>query len=197
MKWQLPRLPGLRRRSRAPSLPHLPGLPLPPRPRFPRLGLPRSALSRVRWPSRRAHRRLAAAVALFVLLLLWATHRSEPPRATWPRAAVLAAIRFVESSDRDDVPDGDNGLAIGPYQIHEVYWRDANASDTSLGGTYQDCRRRAYAERVVAAYMAKWCKDAWLAGDAEVIARVHNGGPGGADRASTLGYWERVRARLP
>ena len=100
-----------------------------------------------------------------------------------------------------DVPsarrDGDGGLAIGPYQIHEVYWRDAVRSDPALGGTYQDCRRRAYAEKVVAAYMRLHVPDAWARGDGETIARVHNGGPRGADKNATLGYWQRVRARLP
>jgi hypothetical protein len=152
---------------------------------------------RWRWPSRRAHHTFAAALALLLLALLWATHRPEPPAPAWQRADILAAIRLVESGGRDDVPDGDSGLAIGPFQIHEIYWRDAVASDPSLGGSYQDCRRRAYAERVLASYMAKWCKDAWDTGDAEVIARVHNGGPGGADNPATLAYWERVRARLP
>lgn len=162
-----------------------------------RLRLPR--LPRLRWParSRRAHRVGAAALALLVLALLWFSQHREPPRATWPRPQILSAIRWVESSHRDDVADGDFGMAIGPYQIHEVYWRDALAAEPQLGGTYQDCRRRDYAERVIAAYMAKWCPGAWRRGDAETIARTHNGGPGGADKPATLGYWQRVRARLP
>jgi hypothetical protein len=39
--------------------------------------------------------------------------------------------------------------------------------------------------------------DAWARGDGETIARVHNGGPRGAGKNATLGYWQRVRARLP
>lgn len=122
-----------------------------------------------------------------------------PARAAarhWPRQQILDAIRFVESSDRDDVPDGDQGKAIGPYQIHEVYWRDAAAADPTLGGGYQDCRRRAYAERTVAAYMQHYVPDAWADGDAEIIARVHNGGPTGFGTAATQPYWRRVEAAL-
>jgi hypothetical protein len=114
----------------------------------------------------------------------------------WPRAQILAAIRFVESGDRADPPDGDLGLAIGPFQIHEIYWRDALRQRPALGGAYADCRRRDYAEQVVAAYMERWVPAAWAAGDAEVIARTHNGGPGGAARAATVPYWQRVAARL-
>lgn len=169
---------------------------LPRMPRLPRRGGRRLP----RWPGdarqRRARRRVGA--ALFVaLLLLWSWLQAAAQRPTWSRTDILAAIRAVESSDRDDVPDGDGGKAIGPYQIHEVYWRDAVRFDASLGGSYAQCRQRAYAERVVDAYMRKWANDAWQRGEAETIARVHNGGPGGADKASTAGYWQRVRARLP
>jgi hypothetical protein len=113
---------------------------------------------------------------------------------------VLDAILQVESSGRDDVPDGDGGLAIGPYQIHEIYWRDAVAAAPRLGPehghSYQDCRGRAYAEQVVRAYMRRWIPDAWRRGEAETIARTHNGGPLGARKESTRRYWERVRRRL-
>ena len=47
---------------------------------------------------------------------------------------------------------GDGGKAIGPYQIHEVYWKDANSFDSSLGGTYQNCKGSGsfnYSERVM------------------------------------------------
>lgn len=159
-----------------------------------KLRVPRLRRPRWRLPGRR--RPLAVALVAAVLATLWLLPRGAA-RQCWPREQILAAIRAVESGNRDDVPDGDLGKAIGPYQIHEVYWRDAVVSDPQLGGVYQDCRRRAYAERVLAAYMRKWCADAWQRGEAEVIARVHNGGPGGADKASTLGYWQRVRSRLP
>lgn len=159
--------------------------------RLPRMPLPRL--------QPRARKVAATALAALLLLVLWWNRGTsdDAEHPTWPREQILAAIRFVESSDRDDVADGDGGKAIGVYQIHEAYWRDAVRAEPSLGGSYQDCRRRAYAERVVAAYMQKWAPAAWAAGDAETIARVHNGGPEGARKESTLRYWERVRAALP
>ena len=141
-------------------------------------------------------RRSARVFAVLLLASLWWFCR-DGERHNWPQREVLDAIRFVESSDRDDVPDGDGGKAIGPYQIHCVFWQDAVDAEPGLGGVYADCRRRDYAERVVAAYMRRWIPEAWAAGEAEVIARVHNGGPTGAGNRATLGYWQKVRARLP
>jgi hypothetical protein len=142
-------------------------------------------------------RRSPPALAFAALAAIWLLLGGGGDTRTWDRRAILYAIRMVESGGRDDVTDGDGGRAIGPYQIHEVYWRDALAHDPSLGGDYQDCRGRAYAERVLAAYMAKYCADAWQRGEAQTIARVHNGGPLGAQKTATRGYWLRVRAYLP
>jgi hypothetical protein len=139
--------------------------------------------------------RFAFGAALALFAAWWWLARGD--RQYWPREQILDAIRFVESSGRDQPPDGDGGLAIGPFQIHRVYWLDAFAFQPDLAGDYQDCCRRAYAERVVAAYMQKWAPDAWSRGDAERIARVHNGGPRGHLNPNTLPYWHKVRARLP
>ncbi len=109
---------------------------------------------------------------------------------------ILRAIRMVESSGQLSPPDGDGGDAIGPYQIHEIYWSDALAADPDLGGTYQDCRSLDYAEAVIRAYMLQWVPRAWRSGNAEVIARTHNGGPTGAARPTTGGYWKKVQAQL-
>lgn len=139
---------------------------------------------------------LLGPLALGLLLAGLVGGADDRERRHWPRAEILRAIRLVESGDREDVADGDGGLAIGPYQIHRVYWQDAVRFAPGIGGDYQDCRRRAYAERIVDAYMRKWVPQAWATGDAEVIARVHNGGPQGARKAATDGYWRKVRARL-
>ncbi len=66
---------------------------------------------------------IAVPIGLLALALV-TPERAEADAAerhTWPRQEILDAIRFVESSDRPNPPDGDDGLAIGPYQIHEVY----------------------------------------------------------------------------
>ncbi|MAD33277.1 MAG: hypothetical protein CMJ88_05920 [Planctomycetes bacterium] len=145
-------------------------------------------------------RRHSAAIAGGVLALLWWTADifSGPARSTWPRREILDALRWVESGDLPDaqVPDGDDGLAIGPYQIHRVYWRDAIDFDDELDGAYRDCRKASYAERVIHAYMRRHAPNAWARGDAERIARTHNGGPEGHRKRATDDYWRRVQARL-
>lgn len=109
---------------------------------------------------------------------------------------ILDAIRQVESNGDDDCPDGDEGRSIGPFQICRAFWLDAMAFDSTLGGSYEKCRERTYAERVVRAYMRRYVPGAWARHDAEVIARTHNGGPRGARKSSTLPFWRRVEAVL-
>ncbi len=142
-------------------------------------------------------RRSPPALAFAALAAIWLLLGGGGGTRTWERREILYALRMVESGGRDDVPDGDGGRAIGPYQIHEVYWRDALAHAPGLGGDYQDCRDRAYAERVLAAYMERHAPAAWQRGEAQTIARVHNGGPLGPQKAATRGYWLRVRSYLP
>ena len=68
---------------------------------------------------------------------------------------LFKAIWMVESSGSANPPDGDNGAAIGPFQIHEVYWEDAAEYDPSLkadGHTYKNCKGDGavyYSERVM------------------------------------------------
>jgi len=93
-----------------------------------------------------------------------------------------------ESSGQAAPPDGDDGRAIGPYQIHHDYW-----IDSSLPGRYADCRSEPYARRVVLAYFRRYEPAALAAGRLDILARLHNGGPGWAAKPATLDYWRRVR----
>jgi len=117
---------------------------------------------------------------LWFLLLLFSNHNAD----------VLHAIRVVECGDVETPPDGAAG-EIGPYQILRPYWEDSG-----IPGEYEMCREREYSERVVRAYMKRWCPKAWAAGDAETISRVHNGGPRGAEKSSTISYWLKVEEVL-
>ncbi len=124
-------------------------------------------------------------MAVLCILVLSPWFGSADPDYT--RKEILEAIWMTETSGRLRPPDGDGGRAIGPFQIHKIYW-----IDSAQPGEYQDCRRRAYAERVVEAYMLRYVPEAWMAGDAEIIARTHNGGPRGRFKRATDRYWERV-----
>ncbi len=156
----------------------------------------RSATNPSRW-SRYGPLPFVGAIAVpFLLLWIGSGWNAEAAVRKPTQQEILDAIRFVESGHRDVVPDGDGGRAIGPYQIHQVYWQDAIQARPDLGGTYQDCRSRPYAEAIVTAYMQRWAPAAWSNRNAKVLARVHNGGPRGFSKKATLGYWKRVQAKL-
>lgn len=157
-------------------------------------------LVRIPWRRLRPRtRRTAGYAGVALLTIVWFSVGGEVEASvdTWDRRTLLDAIRFVESGNRENVPDGDDGRAIGPYQIHNVYWIDAHSFDKQLGGNYEMCRKRRYAERVIDAYMRRYVKHAWEIGDGETIAKVHNGGPKGHTKKATEGYWQRVKKRLP
>ena len=151
-------------------------------------------------PLRPRTRRGAGVLAALLLTTLWITSAGAHAGVqTWPRRQVLDAIRWVESRDRPDAEVRVERGCVAPVDLVDLVRADREAvvAVGDLGGTYQDCRRRGYAERVVDAYMRRHAPEAWAAGDGQRIARVHNGGPRGHEKEATVGYWRRVRSRLP
>lgn len=101
---------------------------------------------------------------------------------------LLDAMYTVESGRGKNLV-GDGGKAIGPYQIWREYWQDAVEHDPSIGGKYEDCMNKAYAEKIIRAYWARYApKGATL----EQLARIHNGGPRGHKRSATVKYWNKI-----
>lgn len=116
---------------------------------------------------------------------------------------LLDAIRLVESGgvpNEGTEATGDTGKALGPYQIWKSYWQDAYDKDKSLGGVYEDVKKKDYAERVIVAYWKRYCSaalgDPTTLDNKEILARVHNGGPKGATKSGTLNYWTKVKGVL-
>ena len=99
---------------------------------------------------------------------------------------------------------GDQGRSRGPYQIMEDYYDDAVQHDPSLrdgGKRYKNVsgpESKEYSRRVIQAYMNRYATETRLGHPAtdEDIARIHNGGPNGYQKDSTLGYWEKVKKHL-
>jgi len=93
---------------------------------------------------------------------------------------------------------GDGGRAIGPYQIWNVYWQDAVEFDESIGGTYEDCVKKEYSERIIRAYWQRYATQKRLGRKPtdEDRARIHNGGPNGYKKESTEKYWKKVKEIL-
>ena len=107
---------------------------------------------------------------------------------------LLQAICKVESNCNNDAV-GDGGKAIGPYQIWYVYWKDAVEHDPSIGGSYRDCLNKGYSEKIVRAYMDRYANERRLRRPVtdQDRARIHNGGPNGYNKTSTLKYWKKVK----
>lgn len=148
---------------------------------------------RIRWLG------LGAAIALLAALVVLVSLATIDRPALLPGSAddeshrrLLHAIWMVEASGRLHPPDGDGGKSIGPYQISRAYWQDAVAFDPAIGGQYEDCRDKEYAERVVLAYWRRYVPD----GPDEHRARVHNGGPAGHRKEVTQRYWQKVQREL-
>jgi len=126
-------------------------------------------------------------ILLVILLICTAAMATEPKRITIDD--VLDAIRQVETGGRDIV--GDNGAAIGKYQIHNSYWKDSGVK-----GKYEDCHNDAYSREVIKAYWKRYCPEAFNTVDAKVLSKTHNGGPAGYKKTATIGYWTKVKKIL-
>ena len=107
--------------------------------------------------------------------------------------ALLCAIAIVESSGNPHAI-GDDGRALGLYQIHAVYAEDVNRI---LGvNIYQhaDALNPAHASNMVRIYLSHYATPERIGRPVtdEDRARIHNGGPNGWREESTKGYWRKV-----
>jgi hypothetical protein len=118
-------------------------------------------------------------IILFTLAVM--TAHAAPP------ASFFAALHTVETGGALGAIKGDKGKALGPLQIHRAYHTDSRVS-----GDYSRCADLEYSKRVVTAYMQRYAKAAWDAGDMATLARIHNGGPRGHLKPATLKYAQKV-----
>lgn len=138
------------------------------------------------------------------------------PAETYTLGQLLHALVEVESGlpygdPRAANVSGDNGAALGPLQIHNIYVQDAWGmrifNDLSDANT-MDAKRADYlrsdlkaAEKTFLLYMHRYhpyhLLSARLGLEAcETLARSHNGGPNGATKDATKPYWDKVLAAL-
>ena len=112
---------------------------------------------------------------------------------------ILDAIEWVESKG-DANAIGDNGRAIGAYQIHSCFVEDASSARMYDWHRFEDKDRldKEKCREMIRCYMSKYATYGRLGRNptSEDIVRIFNGGPQGWERESTLPYWERVKARM-
>lgn len=114
-----------------------------------------------------------------------------PPSSSVDVPRILKAIQKVETGGckNPSAAIGDNGKAIGPFQIHKVYWQDAVQYDPSIGGKYEDCKDVVYARKIVVAYLSRYAPN-W---NVDTVSGIHNGGPKGSTSSSTKEYRRKVK----
>ena len=103
---------------------------------------------------------------------------------------LLDAIAKVESRNDPGVT-GDGGRASGVYQIHRAYWADGTKF-LGVNWAYEQAADPAKARAVVRAYLLHYGRGCGLL----EMARIHNGGPNGHRKQSTLEYARRIERVL-
>jgi len=108
-------------------------------------------------------------------------------------APLIHAIGEVETGgipeDRRDDAIGDQGRALGRYQVHRACALDA-------GYRHEDAKDPVKARRIMVLYWLRYCPLAIDARDYEAMARTWNGGPRGVLKPATADYWRRVKSKL-
>ena len=117
------------------------------------------------------------------------TTNEQTMTATRIPADFLDAIAAVETYT-DDASVNASEDAHGRFQIRAAYLADANRF---LGSSYTlaDMHDQAKAERVVMAYLRHYGTERGVTSLYD-LARIHNGGPRGAEKRATLDYGARV-----
>ena len=110
---------------------------------------------------------------------------------------LLAAMCEVESNCVPHKVGKDN--EIGWYQILPDFWTAALEHDPSIGGEYEDVAKdKEYAEKIILAYWDRYATIDRLGRipTDEDRARIHNKGPNGYKKDSSIDYWNKVKAIL-
>jgi len=114
----------------------------------------------------------------------------EGPKPTASRHVDLLAAMCEVESNCDPTKVGEAN-EIGWYQILPCFWQDALEHDPSIGGVYEDVAKdKKYAEKVILAYWDRYATIKRLGREPtdEDRARIHNKGPNGYKKDSSIHY---------
>lgn len=125
-----------------------------------------------------------------VVLVLATASLGQSPAQDVQLRVLFDAIRTVETGgeERPEQAVGDGGRSLGPYQISRKY-----LADSGVSGDWRRCRDVRFSETVMLAYWKRHCPEALRTRNFEILARIHNGGPTGHNKAATAPYWKLVR----
>jgi hypothetical protein len=124
---------------------------------------------------------------LSTLIFLVAFCGTKPQKE--PNKKLMQAIRFKESSNLENPPDGDNGHAVGPYQIWPIMVETVNERlPKNKQYTLEDRRNLKKSEEMFVIYTNRFTPD-W---NPEDVAARWNGGPKGL-QAKDPEVRERIR----
>jgi len=133
---------------------------------------------------------------LFVVLLV--AMFAMPVFAVNVDERLLDAIAIVESENNDHAV-GDNGNAVGRYQLWRTYVDDVNRI-SHKNFSYDDRRDPVKAREMVRIYLRHYGRvyerRTGKQATSEVLARIHNGGPRGYQKTATLKYWMKIQKAL-
>lgn len=92
---------------------------------------------------------------------------------------------------------GDDLKSIGMLQMQEAYVQDA-AEYANEDWTHMDALDELTAIRIFRAYMNRYATEERLGRPVtlEDIARIHNGGPNGYKKKSTIPYWNKLKCLM-
>ncbi len=115
---------------------------------------------------------------------------------------LLDAIEWVESKG-DANAVGDDGDAVGAYQLHKIYVDDVNRIVDENIYCYEDRWDKKCSREMTGIYIRYYGfkffgdpRDGNKGPPFEAMARIHNGGPKGYLKESTKAYWAKVKARM-
>lgn len=114
-------------------------------------------------------------------------------------------MMHVETDGNWNKP-GDDGRSLGPLQISYAYYKDAHGYNRRLNDKADRLIRRQWADSAfnwdssvttVHGYMNRYCtaKRIGRTPTYRDAVRIHNGGPNGWKKPSTVRYWRKVEAK--
>ena len=128
-----------------------------------------------------------------VIMIIFTTVSAAQAMNAWNHP-LFAAMRQVESFDGRE-PIGDKGRSRGVYHIQACYLADVNRV-YGTRFTLNDRDNPVKAHQIVRLYLAHYgrvyTKVTGKPVTCEILARIHNGGPEGWRKKSTIKHWLRV-----